>query len=146
MRIPSLKILDFYILISAILFVMVKWAGHQDWPAPDWVYHHLNDFLCIPIVAYIALKTLRFFKRNPTLKIGALPILGLVIYYAFYFEYLLPFLDPRHTADFIDVICYFLGGGVFYFLQRIEIVKFRFTLRRAYRHNHNSSALKCPYN
>lgn len=125
MKIRQLNIMDVYILISGILFVFVKWAGRVNLPAPDWFYHHLNDFLCIPIVAYIALKSIRFLKGNPFLKIGVVPILMLVIIYSFYFEYFLPLQNIRYTGDSIDVICYFLGGGVFYGLQQIENFKIR---------------------
>ena len=80
--------------------------------------NHLNDFLIIPIVLWIALAVLRMLLPSQNICIPLTNIIILVIGYSFYFEYYLPTINARYTADGWDVICYILGGIFFYFWQR----------------------------
>ena len=114
-----LKTLHIYIGISLLLFLLVEFLRFYQISAPNWIFFYLNDFLVIPIVGFICLRLFWFFKKDKTIRIDVFSILTLVVIYAVYFEVYLPQNSARYTADFWDVICYILGGIVFYFLQKL---------------------------
>lgn len=80
---------------------------------PWYINNYLNDLLCIPLVLGVLSAGLRCFKDS-TFKFPLSFIITLVLYYAVYFEYYLPQINPRYTGDCIDVLLYGLGGTVFY--------------------------------
>jgi hypothetical protein len=86
----------------------------------NWIFHHLNDFLAIPIIATLCLHGVWFIKKDNNIRLNIFTILSLIALFSLVFEYYLPQQSYRYTGDFWDVICYFLGGVVFYFLQKIE--------------------------
>lgn len=116
-RLP-LKFLHLYVLISLIVFLTVKGFQSSNIPAPDWVFNHLNDFLVIPIVATICLNVVWIIKEDWSIRLDIFTIISLVILFSVAFEYYLPKQSPMYTGDILDVVCYFLGGVVFYLLQK----------------------------
>jgi hypothetical protein len=74
-------------------------------PLPAVVNNYVNDLLCLPL--------LRDDLCNPTFKKdnSFTFSIGFVVFWPaiilFYFEYYLPEVNPRYTADWIDVILYF---------------------------------------
>lgn len=113
-----LKKLHAYTGISVIVFIAVQLVKYYKLPAPDWVFFYLNDFLAIPIVATICLHAVWLVKKDRSLRLGPVSIISLVVMFSVYFEYYLPRQSYRHTGDPWDLVCYALGGLVFYFLQR----------------------------
>jgi len=88
-----------------------------NYPLPTLINNYVNDLLCLPLL----LATMEFIiKRLKNDKYFRFPI-GFVIflasYYSVYFEYYLPKVNTRYTADWIDVILYFVGGLFFYFIE-----------------------------
>lgn len=73
----------------------------------------------MPIVFYLVGEIFRIFKINASLSLPKI-IFG-VAYFSFLFEFLLPQLSEKYTADWLDVIMYGLGGFL-YFLS-IKILK-----------------------
>jgi len=102
------------------VFFCVQLLKHFSIAAPKWVFNHLNDFLTIPLVATLGLHGVWLLKRDYTLRLNVFTIFSLVAFYSVFFEYYLPQQSHRYTGDIWDVVCYFLGGVVFFFLQRIE--------------------------
>lgn len=90
---------------------------------PEWTNNYLNDFLCMPIVLFIGQFTIRKLKRNNILRLPWPLILTLTLFYSIYFEYYLPGINSRYTADFLDVILYFLGSALFYVMENRWVVK-----------------------
>ncbi|WP_157417805.1 hypothetical protein [Aequorivita capsosiphonis] len=86
---------------------------------PNWIFHHLNDFLVIPMVATVCLYGVWIIKKDKSIRLNIFTILSLVALFSIFFEYYLPLQSYRYTGDIWDVVCYFLGGVVFYFLQKI---------------------------
>ncbi|MAW65542.1 MAG: hypothetical protein CMD18_05035 [Flavobacteriales bacterium] len=72
----------------------------------------------MPIVFYLVQEIFMRFKINGGLS--ALKILIGVLYFSFLFEFLLPQFSPKFTADWLDVLMYFLGG-VIYFILKITL-------------------------
>ena len=115
-----LKILHIYVLLSLAVFFWVQSLKHFSIAGPSWVFNHLNDFLAIPIIATICLHGVWLIKKDNYIRLNTFTVLSLVALYAIFFEYYLPKQSYRYTRDMWDVVCYFLGGMVFCFLQKID--------------------------
>ena len=99
-----------YFLIALALYLIVR-MGRLGWYTPnDWVNSYLNDFLCMPIILTICLVGVRYLKRIPQFKLSPVMIFGMTAFYAFLFEFVLPNSNRIYTADWVDVIMYFLGA------------------------------------
>lgn len=120
MRRLPLKMLHFYVLLSLAVFVCVQAWKYFYGIRSNWIFYHLNDFLTIPIVATICLHGVWLLKKDYTIRLNIFTISSLVVLYSIAFEYYLPQQSYRYTGDIWDVVCYFLGGIVFYFLQKKE--------------------------
>lgn len=96
------------------------------------VNNYVNDLLCIPIILSISQMLVRKAKRDAKYILKKRIIIFIVIYYSIYFEYYLPQVTFRYTADFIDVILYCLGGFIFFFFENYgsEINHFLFQIFR----------------
>ncbi|WP_164905144.1 hypothetical protein [Aequorivita ciconiae] len=118
-RIP-LRILHLYVLLSLVLFLCIQsWKYFSGIPS-NWVFHYLNDFLAIPIVATVCLNVVWLIRNDYSLRLNLFTVLSLVALFSVFFEYYLPQQSHRYTGDVWDVVCYFLGGVVFYSLQKME--------------------------
>ncbi|MGS4346927.1 hypothetical protein ACKUSY_15325 [Myroides odoratus] len=89
-----------------------------DVPIPIWINNYVNDFLFLPLVLGLCLYVVRKIKDNPKLQLSLPLILGVSLFYCFYFEWYLPQHNPRYTGDWIDCMLYFSGAAVFYLLHR----------------------------
>lgn len=88
--------------------------------SPNFIFHYLNDFLAIPIITTVCLQGVWIIKKDKTIRLNIFTILSVIALFSIVFEYYLPKQSYRYTGDIWDVVCYFLGGVVFYFLQRKE--------------------------
>lgn len=125
-----LPILRLYIGFSVILFLGIEYMKRVDYPAPDWIFHYGNDFLCIPIVSFIALYGIWRVRRNHRLRIPFAAVAVLVLLFTVYFEVYLPQVTNRYTGDWRDAACYAIGGLIFYGLQHLEGLEKVFLIRR----------------
>ncbi|MFO7720438.1 MAG: hypothetical protein R6W85_08365 [Gillisia sp.] len=105
-----------------LTITILSWANVD---MPTWITSYVNDFLCMPVVLTICLKTLHYIKKDTTILLPLLPILTLTSFYSIYFEWFMPLVETRYTADWVDVIMYFCGALSFYFLQFIPSKKKR---------------------
>ena len=112
------RILLYYFFISVALGSFIYTAQQLKIALPKIVNNYINDFLILPIVLTVCLFILRWSRRNKSYTIPIGVIIYICVFYGVFFEYLLPKFHPRYTADFIDAFLYFLGGIVFYFLQK----------------------------
>ena len=115
-----LKLLHGYVFLSLVVFLSVQSLKFFSITGPNWVFHHLNDFLVIPMVATLSLHGVWLVKKDYTIRLNLFAIFSLVALSSFYFEYYLPQQTYRYTGDYWDVLCYFLGGTVFYCFQKGE--------------------------
>lgn len=118
-RLP-LKVLHLYVLLSLVVFLFVQSLKYFSGVRSNWIFHHLNDFLTIPLVATLCLHGAWLIKKDNTIRLNIFTILSLVALFSVAFEYYLPQQSHRYTGDIWDVVCYFLGGVVFYLLQKVE--------------------------
>lgn len=115
-----LKLLHLYVLLSLVVFLCVQILKFYSVSSPNWIFHYLNDFLAIPIIATLCLYGVWIIKKDNKIRLDIFTILSLVALFSIVFEYYLPKRSYRYTGDIWDVVCYFLGGVVFYFLQKLE--------------------------
>ncbi|MFD2551665.1 hypothetical protein ACFSQP_07545 [Bizionia sediminis] len=106
----------FYISIG--IAASIYFAQRLNIPLPSWINNYVNDFLCMPIVLSISLAILRFIKKTEDLFVPLPVILGLTLYFSVYFEWFMPQVSARYTADFIDVGLYFIGALLFFRYQK----------------------------
>jgi len=114
------NILFYNFIVSCCLGITIYLLQFYNVQLPLVINNYLNDFLIIPIVLSISLYILRFTKNDKYYKIPLLIILFLCIGYSYFFEKIMPKISNRYTADFFDVLVYFLGGFWFLFLQKQE--------------------------
>ncbi len=100
--------------MASLVYVTQQWGM----ALPLWVNNYLNDFLCMPIVLFICRYAVRRFKANNEIRLSLPLILMVTLYYAFYFEYYVPQVNPRYTADAIDIALYFSGALFFYVVEK----------------------------
>ncbi|WP_299390549.1 hypothetical protein [uncultured Gelidibacter sp.] len=115
-----LKFLRTYFLLSLLVFLGVQSLKYFSIASPDWIIHHLNDFLVIPMVATLGLHAVWVIKKDDTIRLNLLTIFSLVALFSIVFEYYLPQHSYRYTGDCWDVFAYVLGGCVFFVLQKME--------------------------
>ena len=128
---PPLLVLHFYSLLSIALALIVQSMHFFSIPMPDWVSSYVKDVLVLPIVATICLHGVWILKKDKSIRLNIFTIFTLVVMYSFLFEYYFPKRIDFYVSDPWDVVCYAMGGIIFYFLQKIENDSFyRFYYRK----------------
>ena len=111
------KKLTIYCVSSFIIGTLIYTLQYFNIQLPKIIHNYLNDFLIIPIVLYTCLLFLKW-SRNDKNFIISLPIIVYVCcMYSILFEFIFPKYLSRYTADFVDVLLYFVSGIIFYILQ-----------------------------
>lgn len=77
--------------------------------------NYLDPLLCMPVFLGFILMERRWFF-NPDFVFQAWETVFIVVVLALIFELVFPRLSSGFTADWRDVLLYFAGGAVFYFL------------------------------
>lgn len=115
-----LRILHLYVCLSLGIFLIVQILKFFSISNPAWVFYYLNDFLVIPMVGTFCLHCVWIIKKDNTIRLDIFTIFSLVALFSIFFEYYLPQQSYRYTEDILDVVCYFMGGVVFFILQKKE--------------------------
>jgi hypothetical protein len=105
-------------LITLTIYVMQR-SGFQ---LPWLINNYVNDLLYLPLTLGAITYIIRRLKKDSYFELSMGFIVLLAGYYSFYFEYYLPQINSRYTADFIDVILYFIGGFAFFFRDKMRFV------------------------
>ena len=92
-------------------------------PLPKFVNNYVNDLLCLPLVLGALTLLIRYFKKDKYFIFPLSLVLFLATYYSVYFEYYMPKVNPRYTADWIDVALYFSSSISFFLIQNNSIKK-----------------------
>ena len=71
----------------------------------------------MPVVLTVCLKVVHLIKKDTSIRLPLALVLTLTSFYSIYFEYYMPLVETRYTADWLDVVMYFAGAMVFYILQ-----------------------------
>lgn len=77
---------------------------------------YLNDLLCLPIVLSLALWIQqKLFPMTCRPVLNAAQVIFAVLYFALFFEVVLPAFSRRYTRDYLDILAYAVGGIIYYF-------------------------------
>lgn len=117
---PPLLVLHFYTLFSVVLALIVQSMHYFSMSMPDWVSSYVKDLLVLPIVATICLHGVWILKKDRDIRLDVFTIFTLVVMYSYLFEYYFPKQIYFYVSDPWDIVCYAMGGTIFYFLQKIE--------------------------
>ncbi len=71
----------------------------------------------MPIVLFVCQYTVRKLKADSGIRLSLPLILSVTLYYTLFFEYYLPKVNMRYTADLWDVVLYFSGSLFFYVME-----------------------------
>ncbi len=93
-------------------------------PLPKFVNNHANDLLCLPLVLGALTFLIRGLNKDKYFKFPLPFVLLLATYYSVYFEYYLPKVNSRYTADWIDVMLYFGSAITFFLIQKNKKITF----------------------
>ncbi len=96
----------------ALIYLALK-ASHYS--LPDAFNYYLMDILCMPVVLGLIQGAMRLVF--PSFHFTVLMLVVLVVGYSLYFEWYLPQVNSRYTADLLDVGCYAIGSGLYAFFQ-----------------------------
>ena len=111
------KVLYIIMLLTAVTIYVVQ---RLQFPLPTIINNYLNDLLYIPLILGTIEFTIRRIKKDSSFKLPFGFVIFLAISYSFYFEYYLPQVNSRYTADWIDVVLYFVGGIAYFFIGNIK--------------------------
>jgi len=110
-----------YFLGSVLLYGVIRLDRATDWLLlPEFIRYNFNDFLCLPIVLTLTVCILKRISHNKIIKLSPKLIFGEAILYSVMFELILPMWSLKYTADFMDVIMYFLGAYFYYGIQEVS--------------------------
>lgn len=112
-----------FFFYAVFIFLSINILSSANVDMPNWITAYVNDFLCMPVVLAICLKTVHYLKKDNAILLPLLPILTLTSFYTLYFEGYMPQVETRYTADWVDVIMYFGGALLFYGLQFVSSKK-----------------------
>jgi hypothetical protein len=80
------------------------------------LHSYLDDLLAIPVILGITLQIYqKIHPQRQAFSFTPTQILVAVLYVSVVFEWVLPQYSTTYTADLLDVVCYLLGAGYFYF-------------------------------
>jgi hypothetical protein len=103
-------------LVWLLVFVTRR-IGH---PLP-YVNGYLSDAFALPVIANLGLWFQRvFIVRNNRYLLTPWHVLFVVVYVSIVFEWILPSISKKFTADWIDVLLYTIGGVFFYLVMNKE--------------------------
>ena len=111
----NLQRLILLVLIAA--YLSVRLLRESGLLTNSFLANHFSDLICMPVVLIICLEMVRFVKRKKTIYLHLIHVFGLCLFYAIFFEWYLPLTSSRYTADYRDVLMYFIGGLLFCSLQ-----------------------------
>ena len=111
------KVLYFIMFFIALTIYIMQ---RLKFTLPVIINNFLNDLLYIPLILGTIEFVIRRLKKDSSFKLPLGFVIFLACSYSFYFEYYLPQVNSRYTADWIDVILYFVGGIAYFFIGNIK--------------------------
>ena len=105
-----------YLLLLSVIYFTLFALKKSGFYVPI-ISDYFSDLICIPL----SLLFIEWFSSKIStnkLEIGNLHILVAILYFTFVFEFWMPSISKQYTADNWDILCYFIGGGIYGLLFR----------------------------
>ncbi|MFZ4860591.1 hypothetical protein ACL9RF_00215 [Sphingobacterium sp. Mn56C] len=112
------QFIDPFVVFYASSWLLIRYTRKMGCPIP-WLNNWLTDFVFVPLILHFMLIVAltiagnRFRFRFPLVQ-----IMVVCLYVAIGFEYIAPKYTSYNTADWGDVLAYFLGGIAFYYIHQ----------------------------
>lgn len=100
-------------IVGWIVYLGIFIAKKMETTLPFFVQCYLADLLAIPLVLGLTNYLLKKYTSKPDFRLSPAKVLVACIYFSILFEWILPSFSSVYTADIFDVLCYFLGGGIY---------------------------------
>lgn len=112
----SIYLLHFMISMVVYMFQKLNIA------LPKLINNYLNDGIAMLLVLKIVdVVVYNIYQKQLARNIKY--VIGIVLYFSFIFEYLYPMFHSRYTADWWDVLVYFIGAMVFLIIENYDYKK-----------------------
>jgi len=108
-------------IFFAALYLSIRSLAWFDWYDAPFLQNYVADFCAMPVVLGLCLSLLKIIRKNEKETLPILFVLSLTLYWSFYFEWWLPKSSILYTADWWDVVAYFLGSSIFVLWQRAQL-------------------------
>ncbi len=119
-----LKYLMLLALLAALVYLLNRWIIIPQAGSSPFFRDHMGDILALPVYLplsfYLAVR-LEVIPRYFQLTLGH--VLGAAVLFSIIFEGLVPLVDASSTSDVWDIVAYFGGGLLVYFIGRIGLVQ-----------------------
>lgn len=103
--------------LAWIAYLLVFLAKKNDIILPYFFRCYFADLLAIPLTLSVTTFIMRKYTANPDFCLSIPKIIVACLYFSILFEWILPHQSNAYTRDLIDVFCYFIGGGIYYYIQ-----------------------------
>lgn len=80
------------------------------------VNDYLTDIIAVPVIAHISF-TIASYLTQKTPQEPRLLLTCLTVYVGLVFEWMMPCYSKTYTSDMIDIVCYCLGGLLYYYVH-----------------------------
>lgn len=107
---------SYWFVFGLLIWAVIAYLRDQKIVIPV-VNDYLTDLYSVPMYSYTIMKIMHL-TYSPNWKPDIKFLVGAALNLTIVFEVICPLLSPRYTADPIDVICYFTGAGIYYFVLK----------------------------
>ncbi|MFM9984519.1 MAG: hypothetical protein ACKVOK_04755 [Flavobacteriales bacterium] len=98
------------IAVMVVCFI-ITWADrNSSFNLPSMIQSFLADLLCVPLILFVALISIRYLKNEPTFLLSTTHIVFAFVWTSLLCEWIIPILSNRYTADWWDVAMYATGS------------------------------------
>jgi len=109
---------DKYFVFYCLSWFIIRYTRQIGFPIPI-LNNWLTDFVFVPLIAHFTLVIAHFFYRKQAqLSFRLIHILVLAGYVSIIYEYIAPKYTSYNTADWGDVVVYFLGAFFYYYIHQ----------------------------
>lgn len=84
------------------------------------INNYVNDFLSIPLVLKISQLICEKFIYQKKINFTFSLIIAICMYWSLLFEVIFSKILSRYTTDYLDIFAYFVGGIVYYLIEKYE--------------------------
>ena len=110
-----------YLFVFLLMYLFVKLWIKNNLVDFSFFRFYFTDLLFVPSMCLFALIGVRFLKRDYKIRIPAKYVFAQTLFVSILFEYVLPSSQTYakvQTADFLDVVMYFIGAILYLVLQK----------------------------
>lgn len=87
---------------------------------------YFEDLIALPIILKTALLLIQSISKSWRFyRISLRDLLIITLLFSLYYEGILPILSENFTADWLDLVCYFIGSASFYLILNTPMIQIK---------------------